>query len=385
MASQATTSNKPLLRESTIDVEKGLCSDPQPQQNCCTWKNILTLIIILFFEIQDKANSFIIINLHSLIKEEFQLTKQQYFIMQIAYISAFLLLVIPFGILADQHNRKNMLCGGITLKFIATLAGSFVPLQNPTLFVVIRVLFSIADATYSSTSSSLIPDLVPKKKHVFLLALSHMCSPIGSTLGFIISYKMKTVMGLNWRWNLRVPAGFCLFTLLVVIIFMKEPERKKPLKPLTTACKCSNLKELFKTRSILFAFAGSTVVTLICKGPSVWAKHYVERVRISLDKGKECHVFICQLEDSLIANIFSAVAFTLGAIVGSTISKFCQKMNPRAEPIVCAACLVISAPLLVASLYCFQNNPLIGYIFLVIIEMLMNTVMVITSNIRTTP
>ncbi|XP_018411070.1 PREDICTED: protein spinster homolog 1-like [Nanorana parkeri] len=385
MALQASKYQRALQRD-VVDKGLDLDSQPleheQPQQSIFNRETIVLLLILMVFKIQEALNNFIVRGAFPFIRADFHPMPERNFIMKMVCTASYIASVILFSIMVDHYSRKTMMCGGIILKILASLASSYVPSQYFAIFLVMRALSNVADGCFTPIHSSIITDLVIKEKRFWLLAFFQLCVLIGNGLGYILSYKILGQAGLNWRWLLRVVPGFSVLTIQLIIIFMKEPPRRKTSESVPKVSLSDAFKVVRKNHSLLFTIIGSAVMPFISRGVEIWAYAYMHHAREVVLKDQICHSLLCVLDDKMLVRSCSILSMIFGLVIGSKISHWCRKFSVRADPILCVVCLLTSAPLLSASLIFIDNSPVHGYILLSLVEMLMTIATTVTCNIR---
>ncbi|VDK39602.1 unnamed protein product, partial [Anisakis simplex] len=62
------------------------------------------------------------------------------------------------GFLGDRYNRKWIMTAGIAVWVIAVFASSFVPANMFVLFVILRGIVGVGEASYSTIAPTIIAD-----------------------------------------------------------------------------------------------------------------------------------------------------------------------------------------------------------------------------------
>ena len=97
--------------------------------------------------------------------------------------------------------------------------------QKFWLFLIIRCLVGVGEASYSCIAPTLIGDLFTDSKRTKMLGIFYLAVPVGSGLGYICGSSIILLFDGDWRWALRFtpPIGFVCVILLA--LFVKEPKR----------------------------------------------------------------------------------------------------------------------------------------------------------------
>ena len=82
-----------------------------------------------------------------------------------------------FGYLGDRYNRLVIMSGGILFWAGTTLAGSFVPADKFWLFLLLRVLVGVGEASYSTIAPTIIADLFTDEWRTAVLTIFYFAIP----------------------------------------------------------------------------------------------------------------------------------------------------------------------------------------------------------------
>jgi MFS family permease len=92
------------------------------------------------------------------------------------------------------------------------------------IFLILRGLVGIGEASYSCIAPTLIGDLFTDQTRTKMLAVFYLAVPVGSGLGYIVGSSISNALN-DWRWAMRFtpPLGFVCVVLLT--FFVREPKR----------------------------------------------------------------------------------------------------------------------------------------------------------------
>lgn len=170
-----------------------------------------------------------------------------------------------------------------------TFIGSFVPKEQFWLFVIIRSLVGIGEASYSCIAPTIIGDLFTSEARTKMLGIFYLAVPVGSGMGYIVGSNVANAFD-DWKWALRVtpPLGFLCVILLIFVV--KEPKRggadggHHDTSP-------SSFKEdviyLLKNKTFIWMTMGFTFASFVLGGLSWWVPIYVEYAILSNNKVPE--------------------------------------------------------------------------------------------------
>uniref|UniRef100_A0A1I7VIF2 MFS domain-containing protein n=1 Tax=Loa loa TaxID=7209 RepID=A0A1I7VIF2_LOALO len=137
----------------------------------------------------------------------------------------FYMIIAPFcGFLGDRCNRKWIMIIGIAIWIIAVMASSFVPANLFWLFLLLRGVVGIGEASYATIAPTIIADMFSASKRSRAIMFFYFATPVGSGLGYIVSSNVSSLLG-GWQWGLRVTPMLGILCILFIIVVMKEPKR----------------------------------------------------------------------------------------------------------------------------------------------------------------
>lgn len=145
-------------------------------------------------------------------------------LLQTVFICSYMLLAPLFGYLGDRYSRKWIIIFGISFWSLMTFLGSFVPHDKFWLFMIIRSLVGIGEASYSCVAPTIIGDLFTNEARTKMLALFYLAVPVGSGLGYIVGDNVAKLFG-NWQYALRITPVFGFICVVLLVLVVQEPKR----------------------------------------------------------------------------------------------------------------------------------------------------------------
>uniref|UniRef100_G1QB38 Protein spinster homolog 1 n=1 Tax=Myotis lucifugus TaxID=59463 RepID=G1QB38_MYOLU len=293
-------------------------------------------------------------------------------LIQTVFISSYMVLAPVFGYLGDRYNRKYLMCGGIAFWSLVTLGSSFIPREVSSYFL---VLFSLDLLGASGSTNEIPPKMIIHYcyvKELFrMLSVFYFAIPVGSGLGYIAGSKVKDVAG-DWHWALRVTPGLGVVAVLLLFLVVREPprgavERHSDSPPLSPTSWRADLRALARNPSFVLSSLGFTAVAFVTGSLALWAPAFLLRSRVVLGETPPCLPGdSCSSSDSLIFGLITCLTGVLGVGLGVEISRRLRHSNPRADPLVCAAGLLGSAPFLFLSVACARGSIVATYVFILL-------------------
>uniref|UniRef100_A0A3P9P6V6 Protein spinster homolog 1 n=1 Tax=Poecilia reticulata TaxID=8081 RepID=A0A3P9P6V6_POERE len=247
------------------------------------------------------------------------------------FICSYMVLAPVFGYLGDRHNRKYIMCGGIAFWSVVTLASSFTPQQHFWALLLTRGLVGVGEASYSTIAPTIIADLYVKEKRTSMLSVFYFAIPVGSGLGYIVGSQVSAVAQ-DWHWALRVTPALGLIAVLLLLFVVREPKRG-----------------------------------------AVEARAELHQTSWLTD--------LQALSRNLIFGIITVITGVLGVFSGVQVSRYLRKKTPRADPYVCAAGLLLSAPFLYLAIVFAQGSTAATYVFIFLGETFLSMNWAIVADI----
>nr|XP_036848276.1 protein spinster homolog 1 isoform X4 [Manis javanica] len=134
--------------------------------------------------------------------------------------------------------------------------------------------------------------------------------------------------------------------------------------------------------SFILSSLGFTAVAFVTGSLALWAPAFLLRSRVVLGETPPCLPGeSCSSSDSLLFGLITCLTGVLGVGLGVEISRRLRRSNPRADPLVCAAGLLGSAPFLFLSLACARGSIVATYVFIFIGETLLSMNWAIVADI----
>uniref|UniRef100_A0A9J7YS21 Protein spinster homolog 1 n=2 Tax=Cyprinus carpio TaxID=7962 RepID=A0A9J7YS21_CYPCA len=274
------------------------------------------VVVLCYINLLNYMDRFTVAGVLPDIEQFFSISDGKSGLLQTVFICSYMILAPLFGYLGDRYNRKYIMCVGIFFWSLVTLASSFIGKEHFWALLLTRGLVGVGEASYSTIAPTIIADLFVKEMRTNMLSIFYFAIPVGSGLGYIVGSKVNDVAG-DWHWALRVTPSLGLLAVILLFFVVQEPKRgaieARPEHTLHRTSWMTDIKAL--CRNVLFGII--TVVTGI-----------------------------------------------LGVTSGVQVSKKLRTRTPRADPLVCAAGLLLAAPFLYLSIMFAQASTVATYVFI---------------------
>lgn len=254
---------------------------------------------------------------------------------------------IPFGVMADNGNRRNLMVFGVLGWSAATavsgFAGGFLSL------LAARAMVGIGEATLSPAAYSTIADRFEKKRLGFAVSLYNMGVSLGGGVamlfgGMLVAWAMKTSVPMPWGeltgWRLAFVAVGLLgvpLAALMMLTVREAPRRRGNVK----APPLSALFDVAKTHKKAFAgvVIGYSILVIAAYGAMLWAPVHFARAH-----------GLTPAQVGLAFGIIIGLFGTIGLAVGGILSDRSAKRGHVDAPVrVVLASAIIQFPLLMGA------------------------------------
>ncbi|CAF1442017.1 unnamed protein product [Adineta steineri] len=331
------------------------------------WKNAITMIVLFLINLLNYMDRFAIAGVLEQIKVYFDIGDAEAGLLQTVFVCSYMALAPLFGYLGDRYSRKLMIILGVTLWSITTVAGSFVPKHLFWLFLLLRSLVGVGEASYSCVAPTIIADMFKDDMRTTMLALFNIAVPLGGGLGYIVGSYVSKAFNNDWRWALRVTPVLGVVCVILLIALVKEPERGSAdgARMQKRSSWFYDVKQVLKIKSFLLTTLGFTWVAFALGSLSWWGPIFLEKAHI-LAKGQDDPKDAANV--ALFFGIITCVAGIVGVLLGSEIARRYRKINQRGDPIVCGIAVILAMPFLFGVLLLSKDHLTLTWIFIFIAE-----------------
>ncbi|XP_020041556.2 protein spinster homolog 3 isoform X2 [Castor canadensis] len=344
----------------------GQCPPPSmpAQWSLARWRAYVVTVVLCYINLLNYMNWFVIA----------------------VFIGCLLVSAPVFGYLGDRYSRKATLSFGILLWSGAGLSSSFITLQYSWLFFLARGAVGIGTASYSTIAPTLLGDLFVQDQRTRVLAIFYIFIPVGSGLGYVLGSAVAKLTG-NWRWALRIMPCLEAVALILLILLVPDPPRGAAEKQEEIAVGnprsswCEDVRYLGRNWSFVWSTLGVTAMAFVTGALGFWAPKFLFEARVVHGLQLPCFQEPCSSEDSLIFGALTIVTGIIGVILGAEAARRYKKVNPRAEPLICAFSLLATAPCLYLALILAPTALLASYVFLALGELLLSCNWAVVADI----
>ncbi|XP_023412084.2 protein spinster homolog 3 isoform X2 [Loxodonta africana] len=304
--------------------------------------------VLCYINLLNYMNWFIIAGVLLDVQKFFQIRDSNVGLLQTVFIGCLLLSAPVFGYLGDRHSRKATLTFGILLWSGAGLSSSFISRRHSWLFFLSRGIVGTGTASYSTIAPTILGDLFVRDQWTRVLAVFYIFIPVGSGLGYVLGSVVTELTG-NWLWALRVMPCLEAVALVLFILLVPDPPRGAAEKQGEATTKrprstwCEDVRYLARNWSFVWSTFGVTATAFVTGALGFWIPKFLFEARVVHGQQLPCLREPCNSQDSLIFGSLTIMTGIIGVVLGAEASRRYKKVNPRAEPLICASSLLATA------------------------------------------
>lgn len=185
-----------------------------------------------------------------------------------AFIVIYTFSGIFIGFLADKYNRKNMLAICCIFWSVMTLLTGFV--KEYWQLALLRFGLGLGEAGCTPFAASIITDYFTTETRGLAIGIYNWGIYMGYSLAYAFGnfITLADINGQGWRWSFFLSGAPGILLGILILIFLKEPERKRDVKKGEESAPVVELTGTEKIKKLLRYFISPSVI-LICLGGSI--------------------------------------------------------------------------------------------------------------------
>ncbi|XP_078680081.1 protein spinster homolog 1-like isoform X7 [Branchiostoma floridae x Branchiostoma belcheri] len=334
--------------------------------NIGTTRAYIAVAVMVYINLLNYMDRFTIAGVLIDIQSFYSISNSDAGLLQTSFILSYMVLAPLFGYLGDRYNRKFLMAAGILFWSGMTLAGSFIPKEHFWLFLMMRAMVGIGEASYSTIAPTIIADMFTKDRRTTMLTFFYFATPVGSGLGFIVGTNVAKLLG-GWQWALRVTPVLGVVAVVLILLFVPNPPRGEAdggNTRLTNTSFLTDLKQLCRNGSFMLDTAGFTCVSFVTGALALWAPSFIAYAMTDGHKPTDK----MQADIALIFGGITCAAGVIGTVAGAEWGKRWKKSDPTADPLVCAIGMLGCTPFLYFALLLSRTNIIVTYVLVLLGE-----------------
>ena len=301
-----------------------------------SWYALAVLTAVYVLNFLDRTLIYI---LFTPIKKELHFTDLQLALLgTTSFVIFYTLLGVPFGRLADRTKRKALIGAGLAVWSLFSGLTGFASSFWTIFFC--RLMVGVGEATLGPAALSLLSDYFPTRMRATVQSIYSSGIAIGGGLAFFLGGWIGQTHG--WRWAFYL-LGFPGLILAVLVFFLREEPRGRTESPAVLAAGGSDWKLLFRSKPLLFLYAGYALFALSSNNLGIWGPTFFVRVH---------HLSLAVV--GMAAGILSIVVGIPAMILGGYHSDRFSRRFAGGRMAFTAFAAALSIPLWIALL--FANN-----------------------------
>ncbi|CAB4065066.1 SPNS [Lepeophtheirus salmonis] len=312
----------------------------------------ITTLILCYVNVVHFMERFTVSGVLSKIKSDYNLEFWQGGLLQTGFVVCYCIFAPIFGYLGDRYSQ-----------LLLALVKQAFPQLHP---LFLEIYFS-------------------NEIRSIVLAAFYFAIPVGSGLGYIIGDKVGQLAG-DWRWGLRVTPFLTLIGIILMFMFLLDPERGvteeiKTSKTKSSTSLLSDFLYLSQNKSYVCVTIAYTFLTFAIGALTWWGPFLVEEaIKVRDEYGYDTSNEPSIENVPFYFGIVMVVAGISGLVLGSFLSIKLRNRFPRIDPIICGTGLLLSCPFLLCGIAFSLNGINQTYALIFLGQTFLNTNWAITVD-----
>jgi MFS family permease len=218
------------------------------------------------------------------IRKEYGLTDTELGLLSgLAFAIFYAIAGLPFGILADRANRRNLLA--ICLAVWSGMSAVCALTRTFAQLLLARIGVGVSEAGGGPAAMSMIADLYPPERRATAISIFYLASPVGAFLSFAGGGAIAARYG--WR-SAFLLGGVPGLVLAIILFFtVKEPFRGRrdprptgaaaTVDPVAQPATAALLRFFWSQRSLAYIVIGLTIQVFVLSGVGSWTASFFIR------------------------------------------------------------------------------------------------------------
>ncbi|GMR46677.1 hypothetical protein PMAYCL1PPCAC_16872, partial [Pristionchus mayeri] len=193
-------------------------------------------------------------------------------LIQTSFIIMYIITLVVTGWKGDHSNRKHLLLLSFTLWFLVVSASSFVPQESFWLFLFLRSLAAVGDASVKVIAPAVFADYFKEKERGYAIMLFFISIPVGISIGMIIG-SIITDSNIDWQWSLRAAPVIALPILIVSGYLIEEPLRGSmdtEGREVKETSHWEDIRGVVSVKTFIFSVTGASFMNLYGRAVAWW-------------------------------------------------------------------------------------------------------------------
>lgn len=336
-------------------------------------RNYACIIILFLINLLNYMDRYTVAGVLTQIQAFFLIDDAQAGLIQTVFIVFYMFFAPACGFLGDRYNRKWIMISGISVWLLAVLASSFALAEHFWLFLLLRGVVGIGEASYATIAPTIIADVFALADRGRALMFFYFAIPVGSGLGYITGSSLASALG-GWQWGIRLTPLLGAIAVLLAALVMIEPQRGEAEREagalaatdIQATSYWDDIKAICRIPTYLSATVAYTSVVFVTGTLSWWAPAAIDHAYAMMDHLNSTADLPSDKKNEITFNfgLVTVIGGIVGVSAGTIIAqiwqngKLCCKpfRTERANPLVCAVGSVVGVPALFLGLHLIVPN-----------------------------
>ncbi len=287
----------------------------------------IALILLTAMNFVNYLDRYILPSVQEQIKGEFHITDDQIGSLTLWFMVAYVLSSPITGWLGDRFPRKPMIVvaalGIAVMNFVTSSVHDYDSLNLR------HAALGIGEASFGVFAPALLADYYAEDKRNKVLTIFNIAIPCGAALGYLAGGYIGHAYG--WRKAFIASAIPGALIALLILFFMKEPERVESENEKDGVDGKEGVLSLLKNKAYLSSILGYAAVTFSLGGISWWMPSFLQRV-----DGRS------QDSAGFIMGALTVACGLGGTVIGGTLAQWWSKRTSKALYLVPAISAVLA-------------------------------------------
>uniref|UniRef100_A0A8R1TWL4 MFS domain-containing protein n=1 Tax=Onchocerca volvulus TaxID=6282 RepID=A0A8R1TWL4_ONCVO len=338
-------------------------------------RDYVCLVLLFVINLLNYMDRFTVAGVLTEVQEFFSIDDTGAGLLQTVFIIFYMIFAPLVGFFGDRYNRKWIMITGIAIWILAVLASSFVPANSFWLFLLLRGVVGIGEASYSIVAPTIIGDLFTASTRSRAVMFFYFAIPVGSGMGYIVSAIVASLFG-GWQWGLRITPILGVLCIIFVIVGMKEPKRGEAENAFPNNFQQTSywkdIKAILTIPTYVYTTFACTSVVFVAGTLTWWVPAAIEHSVAMQQNLSSTHELSNEQKNGIALSfgVITVIGGILGVSGGTALSqlllhgKWCCKpfKTNRANPLVCAFGSIFATPFLFMALKVTNFNFTMVYI-----------------------
>ncbi len=234
----------------------------------------VALVLLTAMNFVNYLDRYILPAVQEQIKGEFRITDDQIGSLTLWFMVAYVLSSPITGWLGDRFPRKPMIViaalGIAAMNFVTSSVHDYDSLNLR------HAALGIGEASFGVFAPALLADYYSEEKRNRVLTIFNIAIPVGAALGYLAGGSIGHRYG--WRLSFIASAVPGAIIALLILFFMREPERVGSLEGKGGKVEKGTVLSLLKNKAYLSSILGYAAVTFSLGGISWWMPSFLQRI-----------------------------------------------------------------------------------------------------------